>query len=112
MFIQPCADGLTASHRAPLFSSGFRFFPSYFRVVGRCYEFTFTMTYDLSLTIDVVGVELTSFDMDPKMAFGVAHHGFSAGYATPGLHAVAPGLLRFFFFCLFFHFFLWVFWAL
>ena len=95
MFIQPRADGLTASHRAPFFPSGSRFSPSYFRVVGRSHEFASTVTHELSVTI---GVELTSLDVDPKMAFDVAYHGFAAGRATPGLYVVVPGLLRFLFF--------------
>ena len=107
MFILPRGDGLTASNRAPFFSSGSRFFPSYFWVVGRCHEFAFTVTHDLSVTIDVVGMELTSLGVDPEMAFDVPYHGFAARNATPGLHVVAPGLLRFFFF----DFFPWVFWA-
>ena len=60
MFIQPCADGLTASHRAPFVPSGSRFSPSYFRVVGRSHEVAFTVTHDLSVTISV---ELTSVDV-------------------------------------------------
>ena len=99
MFIQPRADGLTARHRAPFVPSGSRFSPSYFRVVGRSHEFAFTVTHDLSVTI---GVELTSLDVDPKMAFDVAYHGFTAGHARPGLYMVVPGLLRFFFFFFFF----------
>jgi len=95
MFIQPCADGLTARHRAPFVLSGSRFSPSYFRVVGRSHEFAFTVTHDLSVTI---GVELTSLDVDPKMAFDVAYHSFTAGHARPGLYMVVPGLRRFFFF--------------
>ena len=74
MFIQPRADGLTASNRAPFVPSGFRVSPSYFRVVGRSHKLAFTVTHDLSVTINVVCVELTSLDVDPKMAFAVAYH--------------------------------------
>ena len=81
------------------FSSGPRFSPSYFRVVGRSHEFAFTVTHDLRVTIDVVGVELTSLDAGLKTAFDVAYHTFVAGHATPGLHVVAPGALCVFFFC-------------
>ena len=56
---------------------------------------------DLSVTTDVNGVELTSLDVDPKMAFDVAYHGLAAGHATRGLHVVTPGLLGWFFFDLF-----------
>ena len=98
MFIQPCADGLTAANRAPFVPSGCRVSPSYFRVVGRSHELAFTVTHDLSVTINVVCVELTSLDVDPKMAFDVAYHGFAAGHATPGPYMVVPGLIRFFFF--------------
>ena len=80
------------------FSSGSRFSPSYFRVVGRSHEFAFTETHDLSVTINVIGVELISLDVGPRMAYDVAYHGFAAGHATPGLHVVGSGLLRFFFF--------------
>ena len=86
MFIQPFADGLAASHRAPFFSSGSRFFPFYFGVVGRSHKFAFTEMHDLSLTTDVI-------DVDPKMAFDVASHGLAARHATPGHEVVTPGLL-------------------
>lgn len=79
---------------APLFSSGSRFFPSYFKVVGRSHKFAFIGMHDLSLTPDVI-------DVDPKMAFDVASHGLAAGHATPGLDVVTPGLLGWFFFNLF-----------
>ena len=95
MFIQPRADGLTASHRTAFVPSGSKFSPCYFRVVRRSHEFAFTVTHDVSVTI---GVELTSLDVDPKMAFDVAYQGFAAGHATPGLYVVVPGLLRFLFF--------------
>jgi len=54
------------------FFSGFRFSLSYFRVVGRGFEFAFAVTHDLSVTIYVVGMELTSLDVDPEMAFDVS----------------------------------------
>ena len=57
MFIQHDADGLTASHRAPFFSSGSRFSPSYFRVVGRSDDVASTVMHDLSMTIDVQHVQ-------------------------------------------------------
>ena len=79
MFIQPCADGLTASHRAPFVPSGSRFSPSYFRVGGRGFEFAFAVTHDLSVTIYVVDMKLTSLVVDPEMAFGVSYHGASCG---------------------------------
>ena len=101
MLIKPSANGLTVSHRAPFFSSAFMFFPSHFRVFGRPYESTITLTHDHSVTIDVVGLELTSLDVDPKVAFDVAYHSFAAGHATPSLHVVASGLLSFFFFLIF-----------
>ena len=90
MFIKLSADGLTASHRAPLFSSGSRFFPSYFGVVGRSHKFAFTEMHDLSLTTDII-------DVDPKMAFDVTSHGLAGGHVTPGLDVVTPGLLGCFF---------------
>ena len=90
MFIQHRADGLTTSQREPFFSSGSRFPPSYSRVVGRSHEFAFTVMHDLSVTIDIVGVGLTSLDADPKMVFDVAYHAFAAGHATPGIQLVAP----------------------
>ena len=76
--MDPLTDGLTASHRAPFFPCGSRFSPSYFRVAGRSHEFT------LTVTMDVVGVELTSLDMDPKVAFDVAYHGLAAGHCDTG----------------------------
>ena len=86
MFIQPCADGLTASHRAPFVLSGSRFSPSYFRVVGRSNEVAFTVTHDLSVTISV---EPTSVDVDPKMAFDVAYL-----YAAPALNKRLSSLVQ------------------
>ena len=73
----------------------FRLVLGFLPVVGRSHEFAFTVTHDLSVTI---GVELTSLDVDPKMAFDVAYHGSAAGHATQGLYVVVPGLLRFLFF--------------
>ena len=93
MFIQPRADGFTASNRAPFVPSGSRVSPSYFRVVGRGHEFAFTVTHDVSMTINIVSVELSSLDVDP---FDVAYNGFTAGDATAGLYVVVPGLLYFF----------------
>ena len=92
MFIQPRADGLTASNRAPFVPSGCRVSPSYFRVVARSHELAFTVT------INVVCVELTSLDVDHKMAIDVAYHGFAAGHATPDPYMVVSGLHFFFFF--------------
>ena len=36
------------------------------------------------MTLDVVGVELASLDMDPKMAFDVAYHSLAAGHWNTG----------------------------
>ena len=41
--------------------------------------------HDLSVTIDFVGVGITSLDAGPKSAFDVTYHVFAAGQATPGL---------------------------
>ena len=90
MFIQHRADGLTTSHRAPLFSFGSRLSPSYSRVVRRSHKFAFTVTHYLSVTVNVVGVGPTSLDTDHKMVFDVAYHAFAAGHATPGIQLVAP----------------------
>ena len=49
--------------------------------------------HDVSVTINIVSVELSSLDVDP---FDVAYNGFTAGHATAGLYLVVPGLLRFF----------------
>ena len=65
MVLQPAAG-----HH--FFSSESRFSPSYLRVVGRSHKFAFTVMRDLSVTTDVNGVELTSLDVDRKMAFDVA----------------------------------------
>ena len=93
MFIQLRADGLKPATGHHFFSSGPSFSPSYFRVVGRSQEFPSTVAHDLGVTIDVVGVGLTTLDAGPKTAFDVAYHTFAAGHATPGLRMVALGVL-------------------
>ena len=90
--MDPLTDGPAASHRAPFFPCGSRFSPSYFRVVDRSHEFTFTVT------VDVVCVELTSLDVDLKVAFDVAYHGLAAGHCDTGGSRSPPFLLFFFYF--------------
>ena len=58
------------------------------------------------MTVDVVDVELTSLDVDPKMAFYVAYHGLAAGHCNTGPLCVgsrSSPFLRFLIFKIFFH---------
>ena len=81
-------------HRAPFFPCSSRFSPSYFRIVGRRDEFEFTVT------VDVIGVELTSLDLDPKMAFDVAYHGLAAGHCNTSILCGGSRSFPFLFFLL------------
>ena len=59
-----------------------------------------------TVTVDVVDVELTSLDVDPKIAFYVAYHGLAAGHCNTGplfVGSRSSPFLRFLIFKIFFH---------